>query len=330
MSAGARTAWAGILLVAAIATALMVREIRQAESRAAALHLAIHRLEQARQRVEHAEQTAARAGRETAAHPAIAASTPPDALADTKDGAAEGTGVDKLAVRTGRIRPEVAEANDPVLRALSLQIFDAQFDWIWGHVLRQLTLSEEKAAAFQALLRAHEERRMDVMAVAGEQGLELSDPAIKQMRRADGALLAQQVLALLGPDGTKLYQQFRSEMGVMAQVTDIAEATYRTDTPLTYEESLQLRLILAAHSERQANGFVRPNSVNGDAALVEIAGSGIFSAATVEAFRHQVADAHMHRQIEQRLDEIGSKITGPVPGDRWVPYFPALQPKPKP
>ena len=323
MKAGVRTAWAGILLATAIAATLIVREIGQAESRAAALHLAIQRLEQARQRVQRAEQALARARGESAAH-----STWPVALADTKDGTVRGMEVDKLAMRTGKIGTDVTEASDPFLRGLSLQIFDAQFEWIWGDVLRQLNLSDEKAAAFQAVLRAHEERRMDVTAVAGEQGLQPNDPAIQQMRRADNALLAEQVLTLLGPDGARVYQQFRSEMGVMAQINGIAEATYRTDTPLTFEESRQLRSILAAHSEREANGFVRPNSVHGEAALAEIATRGIFSAATVEAFRHQVADEQMHRQIDQRLNEIGSKITGVVPGDRWVPYFPALRPKP--
>jgi hypothetical protein len=336
MSPGFRSAWAGILLVAAIAAALVVREVRQSENRAAALHLAIRRQEQARQRVQRAEQKLARAERERGAPPAgaslgseaPAALTPSAATKGAKDGAAKSTGVDKLAARDGKIRPEIAEATDPVLQALSLQMFDAQFEWIWGHVLQQLALPPEKAAALHALLRAHEERRMDVTAVAGELGLELKDPAIQKMRRADGARLAQELQALLGPGGAKVYQQFRSEMGVMAQVTGIAEATYHTSMPLTYAESLQLRSILAAHSERQPNGFVRPNSINGEAALAEIAGSGTFSAATVEAFRHQVADEQMHRQISQRRDEIRATITGTVPDNLWVPYFPALQPKP--
>jgi hypothetical protein len=331
-----RTAWAGVLLVTAFTTALIVREIRQAESRGVALHLAIQRLDQARQRLQRAEQTLARTKGESAAHSGevsaatepLPSSARPVVLADTKDGTVEGMGTDKLAMRTGKIAPEVAEASDPFLRSLSLQIFDVQFEWIWGDVLRQLNLPAEKTTAFQGVLRAHEERRLDLTAVAGEQGLELNDPAIQQLRRADGALLAEQLLALLGPDGARVCQQFRSEMGVMAQITGIAEATYRTDTPLTFEESRQLRSILAAHSEWESNGFVRPNSVNGEAALAEIATSGIFSAATVDAFRHQLADEKMHRQIDQRLNEIGSATTGVLPGDRWVPYFPALRPKP--
>jgi hypothetical protein len=52
-------------------------------------------------------------------------------------------------------------------------------------------------------------RRMDVTASAGEQGLELNDPAIQQMRRADGALLAEQLLALLGLTA----QEFTSNSG---------------------------------------------------------------------------------------------------------------------
>jgi hypothetical protein len=338
MSPGFRTAWAGILLIGAIAVALIVREARQSESRAVALSLATQRQEQARQRVTLAEQKRARAERESAAHRAEAtpgagapaASTGDAATAGTKERAAKGAGVDKLARRDGKIRPEVAEATDPVLRALSLQMFDANFEWVWGPVLQQLALSPEKAAALQALLRAHEERRMDVTAVAGEQGLELKDPAIQKMRSADGARLAQEVLALLGPDDANVYQQFRRELGVMAQVNGIAEATFHTSTPLTYAESLQMRSILAAHSEREANGFVRPNSINGEAALAQIVGSGAFSAATVGAFRQQVADAQMHRQISQRLDEIGTKIMGPGQSELWVPRFPALRPRPQP
>jgi hypothetical protein len=122
-------------------------------------------------------------------------------------------GVDTLAPRDGKIRPEVAEATDPVLRDLSLQSFDANFDWIWGPVLQQLALPPEKAATFQTLLRSHEERRMDVTAVAGEQGLEFKDPAIQKMRRADDERLAGELQALLGPDGARIYQQYRSELG---------------------------------------------------------------------------------------------------------------------
>ncbi len=135
------------------------------------------------------------------------------------------------------------------------------------------------------------------------------------------------MLALLGPADTKIYQQFRREMAVQAHITDLAIATYRTSTPLTYAESLQLRSILVAHSERMANGFVRPGAINWEAALAQISSSGAFSAATGEGFRHQVADRQTHRQISQRRDEIGTKIMGPVRGEIW-PNLPALQPTP--
>jgi hypothetical protein len=323
MSTGLRFAWGGAVLLLMIAGTMLVREVRQTERAAAALNLATARKEEARQRLKLAEQKLARAEREKDANPAGA---PAAAGASTATSSAEGTA--QLSMPDGKLRPEIVEATDPELRALSLQMFDAYFDGVWGPLLQQLNLSEEKAAALKALLRAHEERRMDVTAVAGEQQLKLSDPAIQKMRRADGARLSQEVLALLGPDDGKIYREFRSNMAVMAQIKGLAEATYHTSTPLTYAESLQLRSILAANSEREANGFVRPSAINWEAALAQIAGSAVFSATTVEAFRQQVADAQTHRQISQRLNEIGSKVMGPGQSELWVPRLPALQPRP--
>jgi hypothetical protein len=336
MSTSFRYAWTGILLVCAIAGALIVREVRRAERAAAAVNLATQRKEQVRQRVTLAEQKLARAEREKGANPAgaspateaTAVSAATVTTTGTKDGAVTGKSATKLSVRGGKIRPEVAEATDPVLRDLHIQAFEAQLDGIWGPLLLQLNLPKEKEAALKALLRAHEERRMDVTAVAGEQQLELNDPAIQKMRNADGALLARQALELLGPDDGNIYQQFRREMAVQAQITGLAAATYQTSTPLTYAESLQLRSILAAHSERMANGFVRPGAIDWEAALAQVERSGTFSATTVEGFRRQVADQQMHRQIGQRWDEIRTNIMGPGRSEIWVPNFPALQPKP--
>ena len=125
-------------------------------------------------------------------------------------------------MRDGKIRPEVAEAIDPRLRELHLQAFAAQLDGIWGPVLQQLALPPEKEAALKALLLAHQERRLDVTAVAGEQQLELNDPAIPKLRNADGASFAQEVLELLGPDDGKIFQQYRRDLAVMAQINVIA------------------------------------------------------------------------------------------------------------
>ncbi len=336
MSPGFRYAWAGILLVGLVAMALIVREVRQTERTAADLIHATERNEQARRRMILAEQKLARVDRERGTLPAgvspaagaTAESAPNAATASPNGGEAAKMGAITLSMRDGKIRPEVAEATDPVLRDLHMQVFNAHIDGIWGPVLQQLNLPQEKEAALKSLLRAHEERRLDVTAVAGEQNLELNDPAIQKMRSADGGLFAQQVLQLLGPEDAAIFQNFRRELAVMAQVTGLAVATYPTSMPLTYAESLQLRSILAAHSERMSNGFVRPNSINWEAALTEIAGNESFSAATVESFRQQVADQQMHRQISQRRGEIETKIMGRVRGDSWVPNFPALQPKP--
>lgn len=332
MRLGFQYAWAGILLVCAIAVVLVVHEVRRSERTFTVIALATHRREQARERLTLARQELARAEREIGATlsgaSSVAGAAAKSAPTGAKVGAVADTQKSTLSMRDGKIRPEVAEATDPVLRALHLEVFDARLEGVWGPLLLQLNLPPDKVAGFKALLRAHEERRLDVTAVAGDQQLELSDPAIQKMRNADGALLAQQMLELLGPDDGKIYQQFRRDLAVQAQIADLAAATYQTSAPLTYAESLELRTVLVAFSERMANGFVRPGAINWEAALAQIAGSSSFSATTVDGFRRQVADQQIHRQIAQRRKEIGIRIMGNVPSETWVPNFPALSPKP--
>ncbi len=329
MSPGFRFAWIGTVLVLAVAVAMIVREVWQTESAAAALKLATQRREWARDRLKMAEQRLTRAERDrktaAAGVSVMAAST----TATTTDGTAtSAAGTMTLRVRDGKIRPEVAVATDPALRALHLQVFDEEFAGIWGSLLQRLNLPEAKVAALKALLRAHEERRLDVTAVAGEQQLELNDPAIQKMRSADGALLAKQTLELLGPDDGKIYQQFRRDLSLQGVITDLAAANFQTSTPLTFAESQQLLTILSANSERMSNGFVRPNAVNWESALAQVERSGALSPASVEAFRRLVADQQVHRQISQRWNEIGTTLGGSITGGLMLPNFPALQPKP--
>lgn len=333
MSTGLRCAWAGALLLLVVAAGMIGREIRQREHASAALTRATQHREEARQRMKVAEQRLALAERESrtvAAGTALAAAptTATETTGTTAEAAKSAATMMKPGTRDGKIRPEVAVATDPALRALQLQVFDEEFAGIWGPLLQRLNLPAEKAAALKALLRAHEERRMDVTAVAGELQLELGDAAIQKMRNADGALLARQTLELLGPDDGKIYQQYRRDLALQPMLTDLAAMNFRTGTPLTGTESQQLLAILSAHSERLPNGFVRPNAVNWAEALAQVERSGAFSPASLDGFRHLVAEQQVNRQIGQRWDEIGTRIMGPIRGELWMASFPALQPKP--
>lgn len=333
MSTRFRYAWGGTLLIFVVAVAMIVREVRQTKSAAAALELAIQRREQARARTKIAEQRLTRTERErkTGAAGASVAMASPNSTSTTGTtaGAAAGAaGKMKLSARDGNIRPEVAVATDPELRALQLRVFDEEFAGNWGPLLQRLNLPEEKVAALKALLRAHEERRLDVTSVAGEQQLELTDPAIQKMRNADGALLAKETMELLGTDDGKIYQQFRRDRSLQGTINDLAVANFQTNSPLTFAESQQLLTILSANSERLSNGFARPNAVNWDVALAQVERSETLSPATIEAFRRMVADQQVHLQIGLRWNEVGTKLLGTIPGGFWLPNFPALQPKP--
>jgi len=172
MRPGFQYAWAGILLVCAIAVVMVVHEVRRSERTFTAITLATQRREQARERMTLARQELARAEREIgetlSGASSVAGAAATSARTGAKAGAVADTHKTTLSMRDGKIRPEVAEATDPVLRALHMEVFDARLDGVWGPLLLQINLPPEKVASFKALLRVHEERRLDVTAVAGE------------------------------------------------------------------------------------------------------------------------------------------------------------------
>jgi hypothetical protein len=324
MSARLRYAWWVTLLVLVFAVALVVREARRVQTSETLREAAERRREQVRNQIKLAEQRLARGENEKVppgASDFVGASGPGIASAEVRS-TADATKPKTMSVQNGAMRPEVAEATDPELRALHLQVFDEEFAGIWGPLLRQLNLPEEKQAAFKAQLRAHAERRLDVTAVAGEQNLKSNDAAIQKMRDDDGALLSRQMRELLGTEDWKLYQEFRHALVLQPVLTDMAARTYLTATPLTFSESQQLLAILAANSERRAFGFVQPNSVKWDVALAQIEASGTFSPALIQGFRQLVAEHRLDGQIQGRIEEI---LSGPAgKGDDvevWMPSF---------
>jgi hypothetical protein len=235
-------------------------------------------------------------------------------------GAALSTAVTST-MRISEIDPQTIAAVDPKIRALHLRAFAEDLDGIWGPLLKQLNLPPDKLERFKALLITHEERRLDVTAVASEQNLSLSDPAIQKMRRTDGTILSREMRALLGPDLMAIYQPYRSSLELRPIVAEVVAATYFTSGPLTFEQSQRLTEILSANSEKRANGFVRAGTIKWDTALAQITASGTFSPAVIDSLQRLVAQRTADGKLSDRWNEVVRKHVGsnPTPPGLWVP-----------
>ncbi len=215
--------------------------------------------------------------------------------------------------------PRILEATDPRLRALHLESYAADFDGDWGPLLKRLNLSPEKLERFKAILLAHETKRLDVTAVAGEQKLSLGDPAIQQLRSADGGVLVREMKALLAPDEFAAYQQYRHDFDLRPLINEVATQTYFTTAPLTLEQSQRLQEILSANSEKRSNNFVVAGTVNWEEAMKQIEATGAFPAATLEVLQRTAAVHAAENRFMKTWQEISQKVAGkPVPGV-WLP-----------
>ncbi len=324
MSRGIRVLWTFAFLALAIAVTLVVRETLRRRTAEEERQAAVQRREQVRQQLQRAAQRVAQLDQVAAAPVATApGSVLPAAVKSDAPLVTEMTMTQRDAV----MQPEMAVATDPTLRALHLQVFEEEFPGTWGPLLRQLNLSEEKLAAFKALLKTHEEKRLDVTAVAAEGKLRLGDPAVQKMRSQDGATLLQQMRELLGPNDAKIYQQYRRDLELQPLIADMAGRTYFTATPLTFAESEQLRAILSTHTARSAGGFARPNNVGWDAVVAQVEAGRSFSPALVEALRLLANERRLDQKIGERMDAIQAKLGGGTVAEIWFSTLPPLEPR---
>jgi hypothetical protein len=187
-------------------------------------------------------------------------------------------------------------------------------------LLKQLALPPEKRERFKALLVTHEERRLDVTALAGEKKVSLGDPAIQQLRDNDGAALAREMRALLGPELMAIYQPYRRSLELQPIVGEIVAATYFTPEPLTFTQSQRLRQILAANSDRRANGFISRSTIKWDAAIAQSIESGAFPQVVIEALARLGSEYAAGMKVAQKIDEIAGEYAGPKDiSDIWLP-----------
>jgi hypothetical protein len=241
---------------------------------------------------------------------AAAANPAPTSAQAGSDAKESGAASTTMVISGLDVDPRLVVATDPKLRALHLAAFRADLDAQWGPLYQQLHLSADKIEQFKDLLVKHEERRLDVTAVAVEQKLSLGDPAIQRMRSDDGSIRVREMRALLGNEAMKAYNQYNHELVLQPIVAEVAARTYFTATPLTAEESQRLVAILAENSEKRPNNFIRENTVNWSKAIAQAEASGTFSPAALEAFRRFGTQYVLGLEVAKKWDEIGTRQVG--------------------
>lgn len=206
----------------------------------------------------------------------------------------------------------VATARNPELRALYMKSFEDEIAAKWGPLFGLLHLPPEKIERFTAIMLAHEQNRLDVTAVAGDQNLSLGDPAIQRMRSEDGASLAREMRTLLAP-GTeiKLYNRYHHDLELQPIVADMAREIYATETPLTLEQAHRLMLILSDASQKRTYDFVRPGTVDWDVVLTQVSAEPAFSPAMVDTMRRRVAQGKAEKEMLKTWGDITRRMVGP-------------------
>jgi hypothetical protein len=288
-------------IVALIAIGLALDRGRRAQAAADAMVVAGRQRDALRHRLQQAEERLAVAERDEAAWKESEAQKPGEATPAAPDTAsAAGTAVPRP---TREMDPRIVAARDGALRELHLKAFEAGIDGQWGPLFRRLNLAPEKIEQFKAILLNHERNRLDVTAVAGDQNLSLGDAAVQKQRSDDGVALAREMRGLLDPQDLKVYNQYHHDLELQPIVAELAGQVYFTETPLDLPQAQELMTILSSNSEKRNYGFVRPNTVNWEAALAQVEANPIFSPALRDAFGRLRAEKMTETQLGKSLEE---------------------------
>ena len=132
----------------------------------------------------------------------------------------------------------------------------AQINARYGALFHQLGLSPDKLAQLKSLLADKLSTPIDVLAAAGQQGIDpVRNPeAFRQLNQNAQAELDEKIKALLEPAGYAQYQNFLQVEPQRAVVNQLQQALSYSDTPLTAAQADRLVQILAETSPSSGPG----------------------------------------------------------------------------
>jgi hypothetical protein len=162
-------------------------------------------------------------------------------------------------------RPEAA-------RLMALQQ-KAQIDARYAALFKKLDLPPDKLAQFKSLLGDWLSAPIDVLAAAGQQGINpMQDPqAFRQLVQATQSQIDDKIKGLLDPGSYAEYQNYVQTAPQRAVVSQLQQSLSYTATPLTPAQADQLVQILASTAPASpAGGPMMPGPEGGGVAALVV------------------------------------------------------------
>lgn len=123
-------------------------------------------------------------------------------------------------------------ARDPAYQLAQLELRQAELRLNYSPLYRQLKLSPEAIAGFEAAEAKHEEAKQDLIAAAKEQGLAFTDKSLQPLWEKIARERFEAHQTFLGAEGAKAWRQFDRTRHVRQFVAGIAGAAALAGVPL--------------------------------------------------------------------------------------------------
>ncbi len=123
--------------------------------------------------------------------------------------------------------------SDPEYFRLSLQKYRAELGQKFWLLYKQLGLSPEQIARFEANRTESQQAQLEVFSAATTQRVAISDPTVLKLFAQAAGSLEKDLQAMLGDAGYRQYVQYNHAQNAQEVVSTLAGTVYRSDSPLT-------------------------------------------------------------------------------------------------
>lgn len=210
------------------------------------------------------------------------------------------------------LSPLAQIANDPVKMAAYARDFHASLDLVYGGLKNLPGLSPELFEKIKQLKTSFEQRRLDTLAAAEMQGMDLKGAAYTALQREAEAQLEKREAELLGPL-LPSYQEFEHTQSLRDTVRRLGSCEMYPDQPLTSAEVEQAIAILAQHAKRGKDGTVWAGTVNLGKATPEL--QGILSPTAFDMLRW-APPGGIEDAIISRTQKLIAPLNASLPPDK--------------
>jgi hypothetical protein len=212
-----------------------------------------------------------------------------------------------------QLSPHSLIANDPVKMAAYTRDFRASLDLEYGGLQKFAGLSPEVYEKVKDLRTAREQRRMDILAVAEMQGMDVKSPGYRALQKKEADEFARSEAELLG-SLTEKYRAFERTQPVRESARRLGSSETYPEPPLTTAQIERVVDVLASHSQRNPeDGTVWKHTTNMRTAMPEL--QTFLSPELAATFTWAVPGGLMNR-IVSRVEQIVAPLNARLPSEK--------------